>query len=88
MLISDGEKTDRSGNGTAEKWKLIDDLCVDEKIRGKHIGRQLYNYVPDYARGSGCYNVTLNVWEGNDRAKSFYEAMGMKAQKTGMEQIL
>lgn len=66
----------------------IDDLCVDENIRGKHVGRLLYDYVVSYAREHGYYNVTLNVWEGNDHARRFYESMGLKVQKTGMEFIL
>ncbi len=36
----------------------------------------------------GCYNVTLNVWAGNDSAMRFYEAIGMRVQKIGMETIL
>jgi ribosomal protein S18 acetylase RimI-like enzyme len=70
------------------KTLYIDDLCVDESVRGKHIGEKLYNYVIDYARDINCYNVTLNVWEGNDGAKAFYKKMGLKAQKTYMEKIL
>ena len=66
----------------------IDDLCVDETCRGQHIGSQLYGYVLDFARESGCYNVTLNVWSCNPSAMKFYEALGMKPQKIGMEQIL
>ncbi|MCR4752447.1 MAG: GNAT family N-acetyltransferase [Eubacterium sp.] len=66
----------------------IDDLCVDEKVRGQQIGRQLYAYVLDYARKSGCYNVTLNVWACNESAMRFYESCGMKPQKIGMETIL
>jgi len=70
------------------KTLYIDDLCVDEECRGRSIGRRLYQYVLDYARNSGCYNVTLNVWEGNDTARSFYEAMGLGYQKYVMEQVL
>lgn len=70
------------------KTLYIDDLCVLEELRGKHIGTQLYNYVLDVARKNGCYNVTLNVWEGNDNAKKFYEKCGFQVQKTGMEIIL
>lgn len=66
----------------------IDDLCVDEKIRGQHIGSRLYEYVLDFARKSGCYNVTLNVWSLNESAMAFYEKMGLKPQKVGMETIL
>ena len=66
----------------------IDDLCVDEACRGQHIGRALYEAVLAYAREHGCYNVTLNVWAGNDRAQGFYESCGFKPLKTGMEIIL
>ena len=70
------------------KTLYIDDLCDYEHCRGRHIGKSLYEYVLNFARSSGCYNVTLNVWEGNDSARKFYEGVGMKVQKTGMETIL
>ena len=70
------------------KTLYIDDICVDEKARGKHVGKALYDFVRDYAKSIGCYNITLNVWEGNDAAQSFYRSMGMKVQKTGMETVL
>jgi len=66
----------------------IDDLCVDEHCRGQHIGQALYQFVLDFARESGCYNVTLNVWACNESAMAFYEKMGLKPQKVGMETIL
>ena len=66
----------------------IDDLCVEEKTRGQHIGSLLYRAVLDYARAHGCYNVTLNVWSCNESALRFYESMGLKTQKIGMETIL
>ena len=70
------------------KTLYIDDICVDEKARGQHVGKALYEYVRDYAQSIGCHNITLNVWEGNDPALSFYKNMGMKVQKTTMEIIL
>ena len=66
----------------------IDDLCVDETIRGQHIGKSLYEAVLAFARESGCYNVTLNVWTFNEGAMKFYEKCGLKPQKVGMETIL
>lgn len=75
-------------NMTDVRTLYIDDLCVDSAIRGGGIGRALYEYVLGYARNTGCYNVTLNVWEGNDAARAFYEKVGMRVQKTGMETIL
>ncbi|MBP3901514.1 MAG: GNAT family N-acetyltransferase [Blautia sp.] len=70
------------------KTLYIDDICVEETARGRHVGQQLYRFAEDYARSQGCYNVTLNVWECNPGARAFYEAMGMGVQKTGMEKIL
>ncbi len=70
------------------KTLYIDDICVDEAARGKHVGKALYEFVRDYAKSIGCYNITLNVWEGNDPAQHFYQSMGMQVQKTGMEIIL
>ena len=70
------------------KTLYIDDLCVDEEIRGQHVGKQLYEYVLEFAKEQGCYNVTLNVWELNPGAKKFYESCGLVPQKIGMEKIL
>lgn len=70
------------------KTLYIDDLCVDETMRGKHIGRLLYNAALDYAREHGCYNLTLNVWSCNESAMKFYESCGLKPQKVGMEVLL
>ena len=70
------------------KTLYIDDICVDENARGKHVGKALYEYVRDYAKSIGCNNITLNVWEGNEPALHFYRNMGMQVQKTTMEIIL
>lgn len=70
------------------KTLYIDDLCVDEQIRGQRIGKRLYEYVLGFAKEQGCYNVTLNVWSLNESAMKFYEACGLVPQKIGMEHIL
>lgn len=70
------------------KTLYIDDLCVDEKYRGQHIGTALYEYVVDFAKKKKCYNVTLNVWCLNEKAMRFYESLGLRPQKIGMEMIL
>ena len=66
----------------------IDDLCVDAAQRGKKIGSKLYQAVSDYAKMRKCYNITLNVWCCNEDAIAFYEKLGLKPQKIGMETIL
>lgn len=75
-------------NMTDIKTLYIDDLCVDENARGTHIGTKLYEYVLDFAKNNGYYNVTLNVWADNASAVKFYEKIGLKIQKIGMEKIL
>lgn len=70
------------------KTLYIDDLCVDENLRGKHIGKQLYQAAVKLAKENGCYNLTLNVWSCNPSALRFYESMGLKPQKIGMETLL
>jgi len=70
------------------KTLYIDDICVHEIARGKHVGTALYDYVINHAKEEGFYNVTLNVWSCNPTAEKFYEALGMVPQKVGMEKIL
>ena len=74
-------------NGFLHKNKMlyIDDICVDEKQRGKHIGTEIFNYVQSYAAENGFDSITLNVWSFNSAAMSFYEKMGMTPLKTVME---
>ena len=67
---------------------FIDDLCVDESARGQHVGTALFEAVRSEAKALGCYEVALNVWEGNDAARAFYDKMGMKPKETQMELIL
>lgn len=66
----------------------IDDICVFERIRGRGVGRAIYEHVREYARSIGCHNVTLNVWECNPGARAFYEKMGLVPYKYGMEELL
>ena len=66
----------------------IDDICVDEAARGRHVGKTLFDGVIDYAKAERFYNVTLNVWTCNEPAMRFYEAMGLLPQKISMEMIL
>ncbi len=63
----------------------IDDICVDETLRGQGIAKQLYDEVIHYARKNTFDRVTLHVWECNPVAMRFYEKCGMKPYYTAME---
>ena len=45
----------------------------------------VYHYAVEEAIRLDCSDVTLNVWEGNNGAKRFYEKMGMRPKETMME---
>lgn len=70
------------------KTLYVDDICVDENARGKHVGTMLYEHVHRYAKEKGFYNITLNVWTCNPGAMKFYETLGFLPQKIGMEMLL
>lgn len=76
----------QAGRCSVERTELyIDDLCVDESVRGRGVATALYRHVCDYAQHKGCAFVTLNVWQGNDNAMAFYEKMGMRPRSITME---
>lgn len=77
-----------STNMRKVKSLFIDDLCVDENCRGSHVGQTLFSFVKEFAKNAGCYDITLNVWAGNDNAVRFYDKMGMFVKETQMELIL
>lgn len=82
------KQTARDNILTDQRSLYLDDLCVEETKRGRHIGSALYRHVLQFAKERGCHNVTLNVWSCNPGAMEFYRAMGMQPQKICMEQIL
>lgn len=75
-------------NKVPMRMLFVDDICVDETERGKHTGTLLFDRIKEEAKRLGCYEVTLNVWEGNVPAKAFYGKMGMKPKEIRMELIL
>jgi len=82
------EVTEGGGNLKPMKTLYIDDLCVDEACRGKHIGTKLYEFVKAWAMEQGFYRITLNVWELNGPAAAFYRHLGLRPLKTTLEEIL
>lgn len=81
---------DNTGSNNLQPIKTlyIDDLCVDKDSRGLHVGRKIYEFVKEFALANGFYNLTLNVWSCNPGAIRFYESLGLKPQKIGMEEVL
>ena len=79
----------RKKSGMVEMRTLyMDDLVVDRDYRGKGIASQLYREMEERGRKAGAKRLDLMVWKFNERARRFYEKIGLKVQKIGMEQIL
>ena len=87
-LIAEIQQVRNSELLVDNKTMFIDDICIDENKRNQKFGKHLYEYAVSYAKRVGCHNIVLNVWEGNFGAACFYREMGLKPQKTVMEQIL
>lgn len=62
----------------ASRLACIDELAVDESVRGKGVGSQLVAAAVDHARGLGCARV--DVLTSRTRAsyeRGFYKARGL-----------
>lgn len=79
---------DQNENMKSRKELFIDDLCVDESVRRKGIGKTLFDYVYKYAKDNNFDSITLNVWENNDKARHFYDKLGFEILKTTLEKKL
>lgn len=77
------------GNNLRGRRNLyIDDLCVDENYRRRHIGKSIFEYVLEYAKDKQFDSITINVWEHNDRARRFYDKLGFGVLSTMLEKKL
>ena len=66
----------------------VDEFGVDEAARRQGVGRMLFEAVRDYARTQGVSRIELNMWEFNQDALAFYEAIGFTTYRRYMEYTL
>lgn len=57
----------------------IHDIVVNPEFRGLDIGHKMLSMVEHEGRKRGCCKLTLEVLEGNGRAKSLYKKYGFKS---------
>ena len=82
------EVEEGDGNLVPGKDLYIDDICFDEKFRGRGLAKELFAWVEDFARREGCRRITLHVWECNPIAAAFYAGRGMKPYFTALEKTI
>jgi glucosamine-phosphate N-acetyltransferase len=59
----------------------IEDIVVDSNYRGEGYGKQIIEYLVDYARQNQCYKVIL---VSNDHNSTFYNKLGFSKKDNSM----
>jgi len=57
---------------------VVEDVCVDERLRGQGIGRAMINFAMEFARERGCYKLGLSSNAARDDAHAFYRSLGFE----------
>ena len=60
----------------------IEDVVVDDSLRGKGIGRELVRYAIDFARSKGACAVDLTSRPSREAANFLYKKMGFELRET------
>ena len=50
------------------KTFYIDDFCIDEKMRRKHLGQTLFEFLKEEAKRLDCQDMTRNCCSNNEAA--------------------
>jgi diamine N-acetyltransferase len=59
-----------------QSWGVLDNLAVLESWRRRGVGKSLTREAERWARSRGASWLELGVYEFNDGARAFYEALG------------
>ncbi len=54
---------------------VVEDVVVDESLRGRGIGKQMMQHAMTLAREAGCYKLALNSNMQRERAHAFYDSL-------------
>lgn len=69
----------------ARRFLDVDEFAVDSKYRRQGVATELIAFVREEAKRRGFERVELNMWEFNEGALAFYEAVGFKTYRRYME---
>ena len=64
-------------------WAEIENMIVDETVRGQGHGEALIREAIEIARRAGCYKLTLTSNNGRTDAHRFYERVGFTQTHRG-----
>ena len=74
-----------SVHSLARRFLEINELGVDEACRRQGIGAAMIAFIRDYAKSHGFDRMELNMWEFNEAALKFYEAVGFSTYRRYLE---
>lgn len=60
----------------------MDGICVSSKARGQGVGSRLFDALFAHAKDTGHSQITLDVIDGNPRARALYERLGFQPKGT------
>lgn len=63
----------------------IDEFGVDEACRRQGVAAEMIGFIREYAKEKGFQKIELNMWEFNQTALAFYEAVGFTTYRRYME---
>lgn len=69
----------------SQKILQIDEIGVDEKYRHNGIGKELIDFAKNLKSEKGLDVINLDMWEFNQNALKFYEAMGFTTYRRYLE---
>lgn len=70
------------------QWAQVENMVVDESMRGTGAGRRLIDECVRLAREGGCYKIQLQSAEGRTGAHRFYGRMGFADTSAGFRLYL
>jgi ribosomal protein S18 acetylase RimI-like enzyme len=73
--------------GKAARCYLYD-IEIDERFRGRGLGRRAMKLLEQEARSAGLPGIDLNVWGDNDVARSLYRSLGFGERAVFMSKEL
>ena len=69
----------------ARDYIEIDQFGVKDTFRRQGVATKLIDFIKEYARAQGFPKLELNMWEFNQDALAFYEAVGFNTYRRYME---
>lgn len=69
----------------AMRFYEVEEFGVDKAFRRQGVATELMTFVKEDARARGFKRIELNMWEFNESALEFYEAVGFKTYRRYME---